>query len=74
MEFIISRTSRYMSWQDDEPPCNGAYRKNPNETIWCIKINSLEELISLEERVGCDLVLGWRGSVPTIEIYDDLRE
>lgn len=74
MEFIISRTSHCMSWENEEPPCDGAYRKHPFSTTWYIKINSLEELLSLEERVGYDLILGWYGPVPTIEIYDGWRE
>lgn len=74
MEFIISRTSQYMSWENEVPPCEGAYHKHPSETTWWIKINSLEELLSLKERVGHGLVLGSYGLATTIEIYDDFRE
>lgn len=74
MEFIISRTSHRTLWQNEVPPCEGAYQKHPSEITWYIIINSLEELLSLEERVGHDLVLGWYGPVPTIEIYDTWRE
>lgn len=69
------------------PPCEGAYHeericgwnKQPY-MAWFIDINSLEELIALENKVG-DIIIGYHtpddvgaGPEPYIEIYDTYRE
>lgn len=69
------------------PPCEGAYQeerifswsKQPY-MAWFIDINSLEELIALENKVG-DIIIGYQtyddvgvGPELYIEIYDTYRE
>lgn len=47
-----------------------------NKEIWCIKVNSLEELIDFKNKHG-DLILSesfFNDKVNSIEIYDDYRE
>lgn len=47
-----------------------------NDEIWCIKINSLEELLKLQDKYG-DIVLSTcfkNDNIRELEIYDDYRE
>lgn len=47
-----------------------------NDKIWCIKINSLEKLLELQDKYG-NIILGrcWKNnSIRSLEIYDDYRE
>lgn len=47
-----------------------------NDEIWCIKINSLEELLNLQDKYG-DIVLSRcykNNNIRELEIYDDYRE
>lgn len=47
------------------------------EDVWGIEINSIEELIDLQEAVGEELILRTSmidNKTPCIEIYDDYRE
>lgn len=70
MEFEITRTSDYL---DKNKPCDKAYLAGEDEwgNIYKIKIDTLEDLISLMEEVGEKLILKQDLS---IEIYDDWRE
>lgn len=72
MEFKITRTSL---WLEDEKPCEEAYKKELNSgVIWCVKINSLEELLEFQDKYD-EIILstGFRKK-RVIEIYDDYRE
>ena len=80
MEFRIRRTS---SWFADEKPCEGAFlhrvEKDPgykDRKVWHIRIESLEELQKLSEKLDEPLIIGGRDEdgFPLIEIYDDYRE
>ena len=47
-----------------------------NDEIWCIKINSLEELLKLQDKYG-DIILTTcfkNNNIRELEIYDDYRE
>ena len=47
-----------------------------NDEIWCIKINSLEELLELQDKYG-NIVLTTcyeNNNIRELEIYDDYRE
>ena len=47
-----------------------------NDEIWCIKINSLEELLRLQDKYG-KIILGTcykNDNIRSLEIYDDWRE
>ena len=47
-----------------------------NDEIWCIEINSLEELLELQDKYG-EIILGTsfeNDSIRELEIYDDYRE
>ncbi len=47
-----------------------------NDKIWCIKINTLEELLELQEKYG-DIILSTcykNKNIKSLEIYDDWRE
>lgn len=71
MEFRITRTS---SINDEEKPCEEAYKKKiGSKEKWCIKINSLEELLEFSDKYD-DIVLLNFGKIKMIEIYDDYRE
>ena len=63
MEFMITRTS---FWENSNKPTKKAYEKDGN---WCIKINSLEELVKLTREEGEIIING-----DYLEIYDDYRE
>jgi len=67
MEFRIKRTSTFALGAGD-PEVEGAYQKK-DERNWYIQINSLEELIKLEEKEG-NIIVG----DGYIEIYDTYRE
>lgn len=91
MKIPIFRTSNYankkygVSARDCAPeaPCDGAVYAGPLPNIVAayrfeVKIDSLEDLISLEKKVGKPLILSCSDSYypdePAIEIYDDWRE
>lgn len=47
-----------------------------NDEIWCITINSLDELLELQDKYG-DIVLTYcfeNNNIRELEIYDDCRE
>lgn len=72
MKFRIFRTSHY-TMQRNEQPCEEAYidgHFDSGEAIWCININTLEELISLAREYKRPFIIDEN----TIEIYDDYRE
>lgn len=80
MEFRIKRIS---SWYADEKPCEGAFlhhvEKDPgykDKKFWHIRIESLEELQKLSEKLKELLIIGGQDEdgFPAIEIYDDYRE
>lgn len=69
MEFEITRTSDYL---DKNKPCDKAYLAGKDEwgNIYKIKIDTLEDLISLIDDVGQIIIK----KDLSIEIYDDWRE
>lgn len=69
MEFKITRTSDYL---DKNKPCDKAYLAGEDEwgNIYKIKIDTLEDLISLIDDVGQIIIK----QDLSIEIYDDWRE
>lgn len=81
MKFRIKRTS---DWFSEESPCDGAYMiklsEDGEQKFWAIEINTIEELISLRDKIGDDLILGWtyedelEDRLRQIEIYDTYRE
>ena len=80
MQYYVDRTS---DWVGEEKPCKKAYKETqPFEIfrgdelvrvdyrdVWCIDINTLEELLELIEEVGRIIING-----SSIEIYDTWRE
>ena len=69
MKFRIERTSYF----DNQKPCEQAYQDGKDKygyDIWVVDINTLEDLLSLKESVGEELIVG----DGYIEIYDDYRE
>ncbi len=82
MKYIISKTSSF--GQRNEAPCEGAVAVGCNEfgdTLWGIEINTLEELMALQDKVGHPLIIGPAPyydaneySGKAIEIYNDYRE
>jgi hypothetical protein len=55
--------------------CQHIYREF-NDEIWCIKINSLKELLELQDKYG-DIILSTsfkNDNIRKLEIYDDYRE
>lgn len=85
MIFRICRTS---SLDSECKPCEGAIpvtipsviywpgRMKTTRTAWNIEINTLEELIALQNILEEDLILlkPVNGEDPSIEIYDGYRE
>jgi len=82
MKFFISRTSRSY---ESTPPIENTIKLNPNKKEWedfkwGIEIGSLEELISLKEKVRVPIILrnpyddDCNYSKYELEIYDDYRE
>lgn len=69
MECKITRTSDYL---DRNKPCDKAYLAGEDEwgNIYKIKIDTLEDLISLIDDVGQIIIK----QDLSIEIYDDWRE
>ena len=77
MKFYIDRTSS---------PCEGATLANPGYTavphvrpLYCIEINTLDELIALRDKVKSPIILSGPvqedpGTLYSLEIYDDYRE
>lgn len=47
-----------------------------NDKIWCIKINSLEELLQLQDKYGSIILTKCfkNDNIRSLEIYDDWRE
>ena len=91
MNIPIFRTSNYcnrgygLTARDCVPsaPCEGAVYAGPLPDVTAayrfeVKINSLEDLVSLVKKVGKPLILSCGDSYypgePSIEIYDDWRE
>ena len=80
MKFRIKRTS---DWFSEERPCAGAKfisEDDDGRKLWTIEINTIEELLTLREQIGEDLILGWTSNdepediMGAIEIYDSYRE
>lgn len=76
MVFNIERASDI--WHSEQPVegAKEAGKEKNGIPIWTIEVNNLEELISLQEKVGRPLIIGranQRGE-RTITIYDDLIE
>lgn len=84
MKFLITRTS--LSFDSPNPPCEGAVSLTPNakveeydEFYWSIEINTLEELLALQEKVADPIILmdahaGSKYPQKALEIYDTRRE
>lgn len=82
MKFRITRTS---DWKDTHP-FDGAYPEErtdkfgKQQQIWCVDINTIEELMELQEKVNHPLIVDVFNSFhlekdePYLEIYDDYRE
>lgn len=85
MKFHVMRTSIY---NEKHKPCENAKKclvefqtKNNTRTkeIWCIELNSLEELMSFIDQQNYEVIIntpetsGWGSRIPSIEIYDDYR-
>lgn len=70
---MIFRIDRVWSgWTTSSPaPIPEAFAE---DNIWCIEINSIEELLALGKRVGKELIIQANESVPEITIYDGYRE
>ena len=71
MEFEIYRTLKRHS---EKKPCDNAYLAEINEWGYKthkVKIESLEDLIALRDKVNEDIIIRLDDS---IEIYDDYRE
>lgn len=69
MRFEVYRTSDYWS---STKPCEEAFEagKNEwNETMFCVEINTIEELMSFIDKYGAVVL-----KKESIEIYDDYRE
>ena len=53
---------------------NGFHKWDVTFEVWTIEIHTLEELVTLQEKVG-ELILGGSiGEHPTLKIYDDYIE
>lgn len=91
MKIPIFRTSNYCNKKygvtardcAPEAPCDGAVYAGPLPNViiayrFEVEINSLEDLVSLEKKVGKPLILSCSDSYYpdelSIEIYDDWRE
>ena len=81
MKFYIETSS----WSyEEKTPCEGAVLVNPDRAEWerplyCIEIETLEELIALKDRVNHSIILAGPVSEPagtlySLEIYDTYRE
>ncbi len=66
MKFEITRTS-IPFFSKEKQPVEGAVWE---DDTWFIEIATLEDLLSLSDAVGSELVIG----IGSIEIYDDYRE
>ena len=65
---MIFRIVRASNIRDDAPcPVEGAVKEGGD---WRIQVDSLEELMSLQNRCGSDLIL----SAEALWIYDDYME
>lgn len=80
MEFICKRTSTYTR---NPRPCDEAYPCPADEDFWCVKIDTLEELMNFVRRNEGHVVIESDSSsskwprpkgMPYLEIYDDYRE
>jgi hypothetical protein len=76
VRFRLYRTS---DWRLDDKPCEGAvpYVDGEGKKAWAIEISDLDELLSLQDIVGEELIVGWAfdtEGMRSIEIYDSYRE
>lgn len=72
MLFKITKASK-PGFREDAKPCKKAaiIAYETGEKEWVVEINNLGELISLQEEVGEELILGFNDR---ITIYDDFIE
>jgi hypothetical protein len=56
---------------------DGYIKRDFEEEAWFIDIETLEDLIKLQNEVKQELIIGkcfWNDEIQSIEIYDDYRE
>lgn len=55
-------------------PDGNIRRTMEDENVWVVEINTLEELMKLQEECGHSIIISSRNPIPSIEIYDGYRE
>lgn len=70
MKFEIMRASQY--GRDVPQPCANAQQDDRGD--WFVEIQTLDDLLRLNDEVGSDLIVGKSIGGPRIWIYDDYME